>query len=97
MKKYGLNSIRIPVGYWLKEDLALESEYFPQGGIEYLDRLAGLASDRGFYIIIDLDGAPGAQWQNQPSTGQVRLCRDRHFAMLLGIHRTDVISVCLKC
>ncbi|KAL8823763.1 MAG: hypothetical protein Q9191_005568, partial [Dirinaria sp. TL-2023a] len=70
MRSYGLNSIRVPVGYWLKEDLVSDSEYFPQGGIEYLDRLAGWASNKGFYIIIDLHGAPGAQWQNQPSTGQ---------------------------
>ena len=71
MKSFGLNSIRIPVGYWLKEDLVSDSEYFPQGGIEYLDRLVGWASDKGIYAIIDLHGAPGAQWQNQPSTGQV--------------------------
>lgn len=72
MKSYGLNSIRVPIGYWMKEELVADNEYFPQGGIEYLDRLVGWASDKGFYIMIDLHGAPGAQWQNQPSTGQVR-------------------------
>ena len=30
MKSYGLNTIRIPVGYWLKEDLVDSSEHFPK-------------------------------------------------------------------
>ena len=72
MKSYGLNSIRVPVGYWLKEDLVSDGEHFPQGGIEYLDRLVGWASERNIYVIIDLHGAPGAQSPNQPSTGQVK-------------------------
>jgi aryl-phospho-beta-D-glucosidase BglC (GH1 family) len=42
----------------------------PQGALKYLTRLCGWASDRGFYIIIDFHGAPGAQQPNQPFTGQ---------------------------
>lgn len=30
MKEYGLNTIRIPLGYWLKEDLVDSSEHFPK-------------------------------------------------------------------
>ena len=86
MQSYGLNTIRIPVGYWLKEDLVSDSEYFPQGGIEYLDRLVGAASDKGFYIIIDLHGAPGAQWQNQPDTGQVSIYQT---PLSCGLYKDD--------
>jgi aryl-phospho-beta-D-glucosidase BglC (GH1 family) len=69
MQSYGLNTIRVPVGYWMKEDLVYQnSEFFPQGGMGYLERLCGWASDAGFYIIIDLHGAPGAQ---NADTGQV--------------------------
>ena len=73
MQISGLSSIRIPVGYWLKEDdLVSDSEYFPQGAIENLHRLVGWASDKGIYAMIDLHGAPGAQWQKyQPSTEEV--------------------------
>ncbi|KAF5698981.1 murein transglycosylase [Fusarium globosum] len=67
---YGLNTIRLPLGYWLKEDLVDDSEHFPKGGLEYLTQLCSWASDRGFYIILDLHGAPGAQEPNQPFTGQ---------------------------
>jgi aryl-phospho-beta-D-glucosidase BglC (GH1 family) len=73
MQSYGLNTIRLPVGYWMLESLVSTSEHFPQGGIEYLETLCGWASDAGFYIIIDLHGAPGAQVATNPDTGQVSL------------------------
>jgi len=72
MQGYGLNAIRVPVGYWMMESLVYaDSEHFPQGGITYLERLCGWASDAGFYIIIDLHGAPGAQQPGNSDTGQV--------------------------
>ncbi|KAL4884221.1 glycoside hydrolase superfamily, partial [Aspergillus karnatakaensis] len=71
MREYGLNTIRIPVGYWIKEDLVYsDSEYFPRGGLKYLEDVVGWASDAGMYIIMDLHGAPGAQEPEQPFTGQ---------------------------
>lgn len=30
MKSYGLNTIRVPLGYWLKEDLVDSSGHFPK-------------------------------------------------------------------
>ena len=72
MQSYGLNTIRIPVGYWIREDLVYSnSEHFPQGGLQYLEQICGWASDAGMYIIIDLHGAPGAQVAGNPDTGQV--------------------------
>lgn len=77
MKSYGLNAIRIPVGYWIREDLVdTNSEHFPQGGLHYLEQICGWASDAGFYIIIDLHGAPGAQVADNADTGQVRAERN---------------------
>ncbi|KAJ5618135.1 hypothetical protein N7537_003249 [Penicillium hordei] len=68
---YGLNTIRVPVGYWLREDLVdVDSEHFPQGGLEYVKKLCGWASDKGLYIIMDLHGAPGAQTAKNSFTGQ---------------------------
>jgi len=73
MKSYGLNTIRIPVGYWIREDIVYsDSEHFPQGGLQYLEQICGWASDAGMYIVIDLHGAPGAQVASNPDTGQVR-------------------------
>lgn len=86
MQSYGLNTIRIPVGYWLKEDIVYkDSEHFPQGGLSYLEQVCGWASDAGFYIIIDLHGAPEAQVPKNADTGQV----SRLFLL--------VIITCLTC
>ena len=72
MQSYGLNTIRIPVGYWMMESIVYaDSEHFPQGGLAYLTKVVGWASDAGFYIIIDMHGAPGAQIANNAFTGQV--------------------------
>lgn len=71
IKQYGLNTIRIPVGYWMKEDLVDRgSEHFPKGGFEYLARVCGWARDEGLYVIIGLHGAPGAQTPENAFTGQ---------------------------
>ena len=83
MVSYGLNTIRIPVGYWMMEELVLRSEHFPQGGLEYLQRICRWASDAGLYIIIDMHGAPGAQAPEAVSTGQVSLVRSLNEYWLL--------------
>ncbi len=71
MKSYGLNTIRVPIGYWIKEDVVYkDSEHFPQGALTHLETLCGWASDRNMYIILDLHGAPGAQDKQQAFTGQ---------------------------
>lgn len=71
MSSYGLNTIRIPVGYWIFEALKYDSEYFPTGGLSYLAKICGWAADLGFYIIVDLHGAPFAQVGQDADTGQL--------------------------
>jgi hypothetical protein len=54
MKQYSLNTVRIPIGYWMLDSIIYnDSEYFPRGGFEYLRKVCGWASDRGFYIILE--------------------------------------------
>ncbi|OJJ50597.1 hypothetical protein ASPZODRAFT_56556 [Penicilliopsis zonata CBS 506.65] len=68
---YGLNTIRVPIGFWMLEDIVDPStEAFPQGGFPYLERFCGWASDAGLYIILDLHGATGAQVTENPDTGR---------------------------
>jgi len=71
ISSHGLNVIRIPVGFWMKEDLVLEGEYYPRGALKYLDRLVGWAADAGLYVIMDLHAGPGVQSPNQQFTGHV--------------------------
>lgn len=72
MVSYGLNTVRIPLGYWFFEQIVTSSEHFPQGGEQYLDQVVGYAKDAGLYVIIDLHGAPGAQ-STGADTGQYNL------------------------
>ncbi|KAK5189842.1 hypothetical protein LTR96_009614 [Exophiala xenobiotica] len=70
MVSYGLNTVRIPVGYWFLESIVDSSEHFARGGEEYLDQVVGWAKDAGLYVIIVLHGAPGAQ-ATDAFTGQL--------------------------
>lgn len=67
----GLNAVRIPVGFWMYEDIIKEGEYYPRGGIWHLDRIVGWCKDHGLYVIIDLHGAPGSQSPSEQFTGHV--------------------------
>ncbi|KAL7622465.1 hypothetical protein AAE478_007971 [Parahypoxylon ruwenzoriense] len=69
IKSLGLNTVRIPVGFWLREDLVKDGEHYPRGGLKYLDRLVGWCREAGIYVIMDLHGGPGVQYPNQQFTG----------------------------
>lgn len=73
MKSYGINTVRIPVGYWFVEETIDAGENWPRGGMKYLDKVAGLAAARNIGVIIDLHGAPGVQVANNAFTGHVSL------------------------
>ncbi|KAI5457569.1 glycoside hydrolase superfamily [Mariannaea sp. PMI_226] len=68
----GLNTIRIPIGYWSYTAIVdTASEPFADGNrmLPYLDAVVQKAADLGMYVIIDLHGAPGGQ-QEDVFTGQ---------------------------
>lgn len=68
----GLNTIRIPIGYWSYTDIVdTASEPFADGNLmlPYLDAVVEKAAQLGLYVIIDLHGAPGGQ-QEDVFTGQ---------------------------
>lgn len=53
MKSYGLNAVRIPLGFWMDESLVKQGEYYPKGGEEHLLKVCDMASSKGFYIILE--------------------------------------------
>ena len=55
MISYGLNTVRIPLGYWIYEDIVDQSEHFPKGGLDALIRICGYASDRHMFIILEYE------------------------------------------
>jgi glucan endo-1,6-beta-glucosidase len=72
IKDISLNTVRIPVGFWIRESLVNGDEYYPRGGLPYLDRLVGWCKKYGIYVIMDLHAAPGVQTPNEQFTGHVR-------------------------
>jgi hypothetical protein len=69
----GLNTIRIPIGYWSLHSLVNSNEQFPEMNLAYLDNVINKAAELGMFVVIDLHGAPGAQKVGDAFTGQVSL------------------------
>jgi len=73
MHEAGLNTIRIPIGYWSLHSLVDSSEHFPEMKLQYLDDIIDKAAQLGMFVVIDLHGAPGSQKVGDAFTGQVSL------------------------
>jgi len=59
MASFGLNHVRIPVGYWALAPLA--GDPYVQGQLPYLDQAIGWARSVGIKVMLDLHGAPLSQ------------------------------------
>ncbi|TFK19960.1 glycoside hydrolase family 5 protein [Coprinopsis marcescibilis] len=67
----GLNTVRIPLGYWIVESLVdRRTEYFPKGGIHQLQRGLRQLRNAGITVILDHHALPGAQAENQMFAGR---------------------------
>ncbi|GAA5829993.1 hypothetical protein JCM3766R1_006732 [Sporobolomyces carnicolor] len=68
MKQLGLNTVRVPLGYWIVDSL-IGSDPFAHGGMFYLKRILRWAKSHGLFAILDLHAAPGSQTIHQSFTG----------------------------
>ncbi|GAA5926916.1 glycoside hydrolase family 5 protein [Sporobolomyces koalae] len=68
MKALGLNTIRIPLGYWIVDAL-IGADPFASGGMHYLKQVLRWARANNLYAILDLHGSPGSQTVRQSFTG----------------------------
>ncbi|KAF3932704.1 hypothetical protein ABW19_dt0203857 [Dactylella cylindrospora] len=59
MKAVGLNTVRIPIGYWAFQ--LNPGDPYVQGQEAFLDKAIGWARAAGLKVWIDLHGAPGSQ------------------------------------
>ncbi|ODV63240.1 glycoside hydrolase family 5 protein [Ascoidea rubescens DSM 1968] len=57
--EYGLNAVRIPIGYWAFE--GVDGDPYVQGQVEYLDKAIEWAAKYNLKVWVDLHGAPGSQ------------------------------------
>ncbi|KAJ7500884.1 glycoside hydrolase family 5 protein [Mycena galericulata] len=82
----GINTVRIPLGYWLVEDLVdRETEYYPRGGLAYLRQGLQLLQNAGIVAILDHHALPGIQTPGQMFTG--RCTNDVEFYTQNNYHR----------
>lgn len=60
MSSYGLNAVRIPIGYWAWKLMATD-KYYQGSQAAYLDKAIGWARTHNLKVWIDLHGVPGSQ------------------------------------
>ncbi|KAF8637489.1 hypothetical protein AX17_002793 [Amanita inopinata Kibby_2008] len=66
----GLNTVRIPLGYWIVEPLVDRStEYYARGGFAQLRRGLAQLKNAGIVAILDHHALPGVQDPGQEFTG----------------------------
>ncbi|KAH8918437.1 glycoside hydrolase family 5 protein [Atractiella rhizophila] len=66
---WGLNTVRIPVGYWIVDGARAASDPYATGGFSRLQRLLQWCNTHNVYAIIDLHAAPGVSTPNQQFAG----------------------------
>ncbi|KAF8075187.1 glycoside hydrolase family 5 protein [Lyophyllum atratum] len=85
----GLNTVRIPLGYWIVEDLVdRATEFYPRGGLAQLRRGLKQLKDAGIVAILDHHALPGVQDPQQQFTG--RCTTDVQFYTPHNYHRALV-------
>ncbi|KAF7309486.1 Glycoside hydrolase family 5 protein [Mycena indigotica] len=86
LKSAGINTVRIPLGYWIVEALVdRRVEFYPRGGLAQLRRGLQLLHDAGIVVILDHHALPGVQTANQMFTG--RCTSDVEFYTPFNYHR----------
>jgi glucan 1,3-beta-glucosidase len=68
LKARGINSVRLPVGYWVMEE---NSPFI--SGLETMDWAFRTAKENGMSVLLDLHGAPGSQngWDHSGRAGEI--------------------------
>ncbi|KAI0249698.1 glycoside hydrolase family 5 protein [Lactifluus subvellereus] len=71
LKKAGINTVRVPLGYWIVEAIVNRAtESYPRGGIKFLSSGLKMLRDANVKVILDHHGLPGVQSPGQMFTGR---------------------------
>ncbi|KIK99140.1 glycoside hydrolase family 5 protein [Paxillus rubicundulus Ve08.2h10] len=88
-KEDGINTVRLPLGYWIVEALVdRPTESYPRGGLTYLRRGLSWLQDAGIQVILDHHALPGVQVAGQEFTGNCT--NDPQFYTPYNYHRALV-------
>lgn len=58
IKEWGLNTVRIPIGYWAYDNSGTP---YIQGADYYLERMIEWCREIGLWVLVDCHGSPGSQ------------------------------------
>jgi glucan 1,3-beta-glucosidase len=58
MKEWGLNAVRIPIGFWAYDNARTP---YLQGADFYLERMIEWCRELGLWVLVDCHGSPGSQ------------------------------------
>ncbi|KAH7922227.1 glycoside hydrolase family 5 protein [Leucogyrophana mollusca] len=89
LKEAGINTVRVPLGYWIVEALVNRPvEAYPRGGLAYLRRGLQWLQEAGIQAILDHHALPGVQTPGQMFTGDCT--NDVQFYTPYNYHRALV-------
>ncbi|SAM05271.1 hypothetical protein [Absidia glauca] len=96
LASWGINTVRIPIGYWIVEPRKMVVDYPHDGLFAYADvydaalatlmQLVRACEQSGLGVLIDIHGAPGGQ-NNDAHCGQRTPCSNCHF--FSGLHASS--------
>ncbi|GAA5827835.1 hypothetical protein JCM5353_005660 [Sporobolomyces roseus] len=70
MAKLGLNSVRIPIGYWIIDSL-IGGDYFASGSFLYLKQILRWCKASSLAVCLDLHSVPGMGTKGESFTGHI--------------------------
>ncbi|GAA5987199.1 hypothetical protein JCM11641_006057 [Rhodosporidiobolus odoratus] len=70
MATLGINTVRLPLGYWTVDSTIDKGEYYAKGSMKYVKQVLRWAKRAGLDVILDFHAAPGSQSVNETFTGQ---------------------------
>lgn len=87
MKEWGLNTIRIPIGYWAYDNS--DTPYL-QGADRYLERMIEWCRQLGLWVLVDCHGSPGSQngFDNSGRSGEAHWQSDDNLGKSIAVLRT---------
>lgn len=87
MKNWGLNAVRIPIGFWAYNNTG--TPYLP-GADEYMERMIGWCRELGLWVLVDCHGSPGSQngFDNSGRSGIVRWQTDDNLNRSIAVLET---------
>ncbi|KAL5513348.1 hypothetical protein ACEPAH_3747 [Sanghuangporus vaninii] len=89
LASWGINTVRLPLGYWIVEPLVdRKTEFYPRGGIKQLKRGLRQLKAAGIKVILDHHALPGVSSPNQMFAG--RCTSDVQFYTDYNYHRALV-------